>query len=234
MLTKEKRLRAIRQILNFCFLIIAAQSCNNHKEGKPDTKIADQKKYEADTLSATIKKVEISDTNASITDTLLIGDIHITVNEANNFFNGFKKNPGKFYYSEIERRDFFLLHDQSSKKYYLFGAENGGCLSCFSYVEFINNIAFKKALLPEEIQDTIQFKPHNIAELEYKILEYPFLNLNSSLSLIEKKLIQAGFKLLTDKGKSKTYKKTTDYSIVSIFITENKVNRISVQLNIDA
>jgi len=38
------------------------------------------------------------------------------------------------------------------------------------------------------IKDTIKFRPHKIEAVNYKILEYPFLNLGTNIKTIEENL----------------------------------------------
>lgn len=232
MLIKVKRLLVIKLIFFLHILITILQSCNGYQKEKSNIPNKDIQQARTDSLTL-VSKGSINDTLIPREDTLLIGDIHIVINETSNFLKRFKKTPEKFYYSDTERRDFFLLHDQYSKKYYLLGAENGGCSSCVAHVELISEMALEKSILPEEIQDTAQFKPHMSGILKYKILEFPFLHLDNKLALIEMNLKQAGFKLFTSKAGNKIYRRITEYTILNVFIGNNAINRITIQLNID-
>ena len=204
-------------IYAFAFLL---QSCQNNKSNTPG---------KANDTPDRIHNSFASNKE----DTFVIGDIHIAFHEGSNTLSEFKKNPGKFYYSDVERRDFFLFHVHASQNYYLFGAENGGCLTCFSHLELINRNSLTKEILPEEIRDTVQFRPHKIAALNYTILEYPFLNLDANIRTIEKNLAKNDFRLVSSNSK-KIYKKINDFSIINVVFEKNEVSRISIQLNVDA
>jgi len=222
-------LQVIKTVLLLYIQVFFLQSCNNGKNRTAE-KVTKQLQNESNVLTPFNKE-----------DTLVIGDVHIVINDTSRFLNKFKKNPGKFYYSDIGRRDFFLLHDQSSQTYYLLGAENGGCLSCISYMEFINKDALTKKILPEEIQDTIRFEPHRINALKYKILEYPYLQLGNKEKLFKETFAKKGFKLiknsngrlLTNADGGKLYQKITDYTILCVIIKNNEIARISILENVD-
>jgi len=210
-------IKATILIYAFAFLL---QSCQNNKNITPQK------------VNETPNKLENSfATNKE--DTFVIGDIHIAFHERSNTLSEFRKNPGKFYYSDVERKDFFLLHDPASQDYYLFGAENGGCLTCISHIEFINRNSLTKEILPEEIKDTIKFRPHKIEAVNYKILEYPFLQLGTNMKAITKDLAKNQFKSVSSKS-NKFYKKVNDFTIVTVVFYINRVSTISIQLNVDA
>jgi hypothetical protein len=210
--------------LAFLLMIIVGFGC-----GQPDTKEQSVK----DTLKDSAVNDKPNETNVIKTDTLVIGDLHIAITEQHNFLQKFRSDPHKFYYKDPMQVDFFLLHDDTSKDYLMFGVDYGGCIGCIGYMEFIDSAAFRIASLPEEIQDTVKYKPHPTAGLKYDIVQYPFLKPGSDFSAVQKQLIATGFRRIANEGGSKVYRKTTDLSITNAYVEKGKVVRITILLNID-
>jgi len=214
-----------------CFILIFfIQSCHWQQNEKTSTR---SEISHLDKNDSVYRNDKIGDILIMENDTLLVGEVRIIINEKSDFLNEFRKRPDLFYYSNIEKRDFFLLHESNFKEYILIGAENGGCLSCVELVDFIDSSVLTKEMLPIEIQDTVTFKPHKIQISDLKILNYPFLKLNSNFNLIEKKMIDAKFKRKKSKRQNKILEKVTDLNVVTAFFVGDKIKRISVQLNID-